>query len=385
MADDTMATGFPLAAVAEPGAQGDAGAFIRNALGLALLFGLAVGCAIVLRPFFVAILWSAILAVSTWPLYCRILRFARGRRSMAALLMTLLLATVLLLPLVLLGTQLTDNVLRLIAAIRAASQHGLPPPPAWIEEVPLVGRWLAEAWQAMAHNAESFNATVQSYIGPVRAWLLARGADLAEGLLQVSLSLLTVFFFYRDGPALLRAVDRIISKITGSPARRFTQSAGATVKAVVLGLLGTSLVLGILSAAAYWAAGVPGALFLGFLSFFLNLLPGGMGLIWLPAAIWLVSQGATQWAVFIVVWGLFLGALDNILRPYLMRQGSDLPFLLILIGVVGGALGFGLIGVFVGPTLLGIAFGLAMEWGADPAPAGEAPVVPIAKSAIVST
>ena len=178
----------------------------------------------------------------------------------------------------------------------------------------------------------------------------------------MSLSLLTVFFFYRDGPALLRAVDRIISKITGSPARRFTQSAGATVKAVVLGLLGTSLVLGILSAAAYWAAGVPGALFLGFLSFFLNLLPGGMGLIWLPAAIWLVSQGATQWAVFIVVWGLFLGALDNILRPYLMRQGSDLPFLLILIGVVGGALGFGLIGVFVGPTLLGIAFGLAMEF-----------------------
>ena len=100
--------------------------------------------------------------MSTWPLYCQVVNYAHGRRTISALLMTLLLALVLLLPLVLLATQLTDNVVRFITAIRSASQHGLPPPPAWIEDVPLAGKWLEEAWQAMTHNAESFNATART-------------------------------------------------------------------------------------------------------------------------------------------------------------------------------------------------------------------------------
>lgn len=343
--------------------------YVQYALGLTLLFGLAAGCAIVLRPFFVAILWAAILAVSTWPIYRWLEFHAHGRRTLAALLMTLLLALLLLLPLVLLGSQLTDQVVRLLAAIREAIEHGPPAPPPWLAGLPVVGERLAEAWQTAAHNTESLRATLQEYIVPVRSWLLARGADLAEGLLQVTLSLLTAFFFYRDGPALLRVAEGVVTRITGSPARRFAQSAAATIKSVVLGLLGTCLILAILAAASYWAAGVPGALFLGFLAFFLTLLPGGMALIWAPVAIWLASKGATDWAIFIVVWNLFLAVLENVLRPYLMRQGTDLPFLVILVGVVGGAIGFGLVGVFIGPTLLGIACTLLVEWGDGTVPA----------------
>jgi predicted PurR-regulated permease PerM len=347
---------------ADPAAsEGDS--YVRKALGLTLLFALVAGCLAVLHPFVVAILWAAILVVTTWPIYHWVEGRLNGRRSLAAGLMTLGLAVVMLLPLVVLGAQLTENVLQLTETVRSAMASGAPPPPAWLRDIPLVGSRIEASWLVATKDTESLRAAIQDHIGPVRDWLLARGADLLQGMLQLTLSLITSFFFYRDGPAIRRTADVIVSKISGVPARRFSETAGSTISGVVYGVLGTALAQAVLAALGYWVAGIPGALFLGFLSFFFTLIPAGLAVIWIPAAFWLVGQGEKEWAIFIVVWGLLVGALENVLRPYLIGHGSDLPFLLVLLGVIGGALSFGLVGIFLGPTLLALAYGLVREWG----------------------
>jgi len=373
MVDYTVAPDLGMAAERhEAAGQGgrtiaDDGSYVLKALALALLFALAAGCFTVLRPFLAAILWAAILAVSTWPIFAMVERALHGRRALAALATTLGLAAILLLPLVLLGMRLTENVVRLADTVQSAmAAGGAPPAPAWLADIPFVGKRLASAWQTSLQDGEALAAIVREHVGPARDWLLARGADLAAGLLQLTLSLLTLFFFYKDGPVLMRTVNTIVMKVTGS--HGVSWAAAGTIKSVVHGLLGTALIQAILMAVGLRISGVPGALVLGFASFFLSLIPLGLVLIWLPAALWLSSQGANEWALFMAVWGFVVGMIDNFLRPYLIGQGSDLPFLLVLLGVIGGAAGFGLIGIFLGPTLLAVAYGLIWDWSSDAPP-----------------
>ena len=325
---------------------------IQRAVGLALLFVLLAGCFFVLRPFLAAILWAVILVISTWPLYRRLERLTGGRSALAALGMTLAL--------VILGSQLTENVIQLATAARAVAESGLPPPPEWLTNLPIVGKRLAAHW--LSYDAEGVRAAIEGNMGPIRDWVLARGADVGQGALQITLSLLTAFFLYRDAPAVLDVLQGAMSKVTGPRASRLAATARNTIDSVVRGLLGTSLIQAILLTLGLAVAGVPGPILLGFISFFLSLIPMGLALLWVPAAAWLAMQDHTGWAVFMAIWGAVVGSVDNVTRPYLMAEGTGLPFLLILLGVAGGALTFGLVGLFLGPILLAIATSLVREW-----------------------
>jgi predicted PurR-regulated permease PerM len=354
----------------------DHGSYVQKALGLALLFLLLAGCALVLRPFLAAILWAAILAVSTWPVYVRVERFMGGYRTPAALVMTLLLASLLLVPFLLLGISLTENVVRLAGVVRSAMAHGPLPPPGWLTGLPLVGGRLEAFWLTALRDADSLRATVQAHIGGIEAWLLARGGDLGAGVLQLSLSLLTAFFFYRNGPNVVQTGDAVVTEIAGNRSQRLCAVAAGTINGVVRGLLGTALIQALLCTIGYWIAGVPAALLLGFLSFFLSFIPLGLAVVWLPAALWLASQGDKDWALFIALWGFVVGMIDNFLRPYLIGHGTSLPFLLLLLGMFGGAASFGLVGLFLGPTLLAIAHSLLQEWSNERSAAADAVALP---------
>jgi predicted PurR-regulated permease PerM len=136
---------------------------------------------------------------------------------------------------------------------------------------------------------------------------------------------------------------------------------------VIYGILGTAIAQALVAGFGFWLAGVPGAVLLSVLTFFFAVVPFGPPLIWVPASLWLFAQNETGWGIFMVVWGLLgISSVDNILRPYLISQGSKMPFALIFCGVIGGALGFGLVGVFLGPTLLAVAFRLVDEWSSNP-------------------
>jgi predicted PurR-regulated permease PerM len=179
------------------------------------------------------------------------------------------------------------------------------------------------------------------------------------------LSLLIAFFLYRDGRAAAARLETVVGQLAGGRAHTLLGVASGTIKGVVYGILGTNLVQGVLAAIGFWLSGVPGAFLLGVLSFFLTTIPMGPVIIWVPAVLWLFHIGDTGWAVFLALWsfGVF-GPLENVLRPYLISRGSDLPVILVLFGMIGGLLAFGFLGIFLGPVLLAVSFTLAEEWSA---------------------
>ena len=157
-----------------------------------------------------------------------------------------------------------------------------------------------------------------------------------------------------------------VARIAGPRGKYLLDVAGNTVRGVVYGILGTAMVQGGMAGVGFAIAGVPGAALLGLLTFFLSPVPVGPPLVWIPAVIWLFHEGATGWGIFMFVWGVGVSSIDNIVKPWLISQGSRMPFIIIFFGVIGGALAFGLIGVFLGPTLLAVAYRIVEEWSTAP-------------------
>lgn len=330
---------------------------------------LVLGCLLVLRPFVTAMLWAAILCFTTWPLYRRLEDAVRGRRALAALVMTSLLILLMVLPLLLVGATLADNVSASVQNIRGVLQEGLHEPPGWLAGLPLVGESMASYWKELAASREKFMGLVQSLIGPGRDFLVKGGLNLGEGVLQLSLSAFIAFFFYRDGKDLVRSFRSGVDRIAGGRTQHLMETVGSTVKSVVFGLLGTALAQAGLAFVGFSISGVPGALLLAILTFFLSLVPMGPPLVWVPATIWLFWQDSVGWGIFMAVWGLFvISGVDNVIKPYLISRGSNLSFLLVFLGVLGGVVAFGFIGIFLGPTLLAVGMNLAREWTAAKEP-----------------
>jgi predicted PurR-regulated permease PerM len=154
-----------------------------------------------------------------------------------------------------------------------------------------------------------------------------------------------------------------VERIAGEQGKHLLTVAGKTVRGVVYGILGTALLQAVMMGIGLLIAGVPGAALLALLTFFASIVPiVGTGLVWVPAALWLFHQGLTGWGIFVLIWGVGVANIDNFVKPWLISQGSNLPFILIFLGVVGGALTFGFIGVFLGPTLLAVGYRLLAEW-----------------------
>jgi predicted PurR-regulated permease PerM len=337
--------------------------YVEKALGLTLLLILAIGCILVLKPFLNAILLAVTLCVSTWPLYRRAEQLLGSRRTPAALLMTVITAGILLIPLIALGANLADDVARLNAALHSAIERGLPPP-GWLRHLPLVGAEAEHVWVQVSQQGAELGPTLAPYVRPLREWALQQGASLISGTLQVGFGIILAFFLYRDGVLVERRLESAMSRLAGWRARRVLQAAAATITSVVNGVLGTALVQGVLLGFSFWLAGIPGAVVLAALGVILTLVPFGLAILWLPASLWLMSQDQTAWALFVMAWnGLFVGNLDNVLRPYLISRGIKMPMVLIFLGVLGGVLTFGIVGVFLGPVLLAVAYTLFQDWG----------------------
>ncbi|HTY86096.1 MAG TPA: AI-2E family transporter [Candidatus Acidoferrum sp.] len=344
----------------------------RN-VGVAILLLLIAGCLFVLRPFVSMLLWGVVLCASSWPLYRRLLRLVNQRHTLAASLMTLGLLLIVLFPFVIVGMTLADNVNALTAAVQNWMAAGPPAPPEWLGKIPVVGAKAVESWLSLAGDSTKLMAKAQEEIPVVSGWLLKAGLLLGNGLLGLALSIFIAFFLFRDGEAMAGWLNAAVGRIAGGQGVRLLTVANKTIRGVVYGILGTALAQAVLAGIGYVIAGVPGAALLALLTFFASVIPVvGVGLVWIPAAIWLFHQGSTGYGIFMIVWGLFVGNVDNFIKPWLISQGSNLPFILIFFGVIGGALAFGFIGVFLGPTLLAVGYRLIEEWN----PAGNATAKP---------
>ncbi len=330
---------------------------------LAAIVFLVVGCLWVLRPFLPAILFACAITISSWPLFLRLQAHLRGRRTLAAIVMTISLILVIILPLALVTWNVADNAGQFYRGLRDALQAGHLAPPDWLRQVPVVGEMMDNYLRGLISSREQLIELAKRYMEPARHFLLGGGIVLGSGVAQVSLAAFVSFFLYRDGPTLLQALSVGMDKIMGEHAIAVAETVSRTVHGVMYGLLGTALAQAAVAAIGFLIAGVPAVALLAVATFLFSLVPVGPPLIWGGAAIWLFNQGSTGWGIFMVVWGVFLiSGVDNVVKPMLISRGSSLPFLLVLLGVMGGVLAFGFVGLFIGPTLLAVALGLLRNW-----------------------
>jgi predicted PurR-regulated permease PerM len=193
--------------------------------------------------------------------------------------------------------------------------------------------------------------------------LVKSGIAIGSGVVQMVMSAFLTFFLLRDAPVLAERLGTVVERLAGERGRHLLKLAGGTVHGVIYGILGTALIQAIVAGIGFAIAGVPGAILLGVLVFFFAVIPFGPPIVWLPAALWLFAQGSPGWGIFMLIWGVVcISSVDNILRPFLISQGTRMPFVLVFCGLVGGALAFGLVGVFLGPVLLAVGFRLMDEW-----------------------
>lgn len=333
------------------------------AVGLTGVALIAIGCLIIMAPFLTAILLASIFALSAWPAF----EWSRNKlglgTGMAALFVTLLLTAIFILPLVIVGTSAAENFNALMALVQSSMQSGdLAKVSALLGRIPWVGDELAQYWSSLITDTTQLKELLQSSAKPVSSTLLALGSTIGQGLLQLAIAIFIAYFFFRHGIHVALRLRNLSEKFGGERGRQLLDVTKKTLIGVVYGILGTALAQGALAAFGLWIAGVPGASLLGLLTCFLSFIPIGPPLIWGPAAYWLFTQGETGWAVFLAIWGVaVISAIDNVLKPYFISLGSNLPFVLVLFGIGGGVLAFGFIGIFIGPTLLALAYSLVLE------------------------
>lgn len=324
---------------------------------------LVIGALLVLRPFVTALLSAAIMCFATWPLYQSMEAALRGRRTLAALVMTLLLILVIVLPLAFMAVTLADSVAPLVDWVRDALAHGRPLPPDWVATIPIVGGNIDAWWREIATSEVKLAELVKKLTQPAQQAALKFGLILGEGVLQLSLATFLGFFFYRDGAALVMAARVAVKRLAGDLEQGLFLTVGGTIQGVIYGILGTAVAQGLVALIGFLIAGVPGALLLAFLTFMLSIVPVGPPLLWGGATAWLIFQDQIGWAIFMAVWGFFvISGIDNVIKPLLISRGSNLPFVLVLIGVFGGVIAFGFVGIFIGPTLMAIGYTLARLW-----------------------
>lgn len=337
----------------------------RQLAQVALVVLLIVGCLTVLWPMIGAVLFAFVIWICTWRVYSeKLLPHLGGRDSLGASLMTVLLILIMLLPTVFLAGSLVHGVDQLIAIAKPYVDQGMPTePPAWLSGLPFIGREIDGFWHKLATNRDELNALTRQLLVPARQFALSLGAIAANGLLQLALVLFVVFFLYRDGAKVSHALLVGAHKLGGHLGEEMLNKTRDTVIGVMLGIVGTAAAQGAVAMIGFLLAGVPGAILLGFATFFLSMIPVGPPLIWGGAAAWLYAGGQTGWAIFMVLYGLFgISSIDNFVKPILIARGAGISILLIGLGVLGGVLVFGFIGIFLGPVLLALGHMLFGRW-----------------------
>lgn len=327
-----------------------------------MLGAIALGCAFVLRPFFSAILWAAILVFASWPVF-RYLRRAGLGRAGAAGIMVALTAVLVVLPIAVAVPGSADDVAHLRTLLQNALQSGLPSAPPWLARVPVIGSTLSDLWNGWAADLSVMVAFFRPYFGMIAEAGLRLLLEIADSVVGFVLALFIGFFFYLYGEPMADRLQAIVRRIAGEHADRLIRVTGQTVRGTVYGILGTAIVQGLLTFGGLSLSGVPRAPLLALIAGFLSVLPIGAPLVWIPAAIWLLASGSVGWGVFLAVYGVVLiSGADHLIRPYFIARGAHLPFLLTVLGVLGGVLSFGLLGIFLGPVLLGVGFTLVNEF-----------------------
>ncbi|MGZ3180985.1 MAG: AI-2E family transporter [Telluria sp.] len=338
--------------------------------GALLTLAVLAAAAFVAHRFFLPLAWAAILCIATWPLYLRALALCRGRAALASALMTAGLAMILLLPVLLALRQAVIEAPAVASFVAQANNDGLAAP-AVLGRLPLVGPWIAQWWAdtlAQPHGlAHLMSDGAGGYHASASGVLKELGAQVFHRLVDLALALLCLFFLFLDGRRLDEQLNALGGRMFGAARwTRYHYSIPRAISATVNGLVLVGLAEGVLIGIGYFLAGLPSPALWGVLTGVLAIVPFGAPVIFLGAAGWLAAYGYTTAALGVAVWGgAVLFVADHVVRPALIGNATRLPFLAVLVGILGGIETLGLVGLFAGPVVMVLLVTLWREWSAE--------------------
>jgi len=332
---------------------------------LAVLFiGILIATSFwIVRPFISALIWATMVVVATWPVMIQVQAGLGGKRSLAVAVMTLSLLLVLLVPLSVAIITLVDNADRIVGWSKWLAETRVPPPPNWVAGIPVIGDKIQQFWlQFVANGLQDFAIKLAPYAKEITQWFAAEVGSFGMLFFQFLLTVIIAAILYAGGESAASWVKQFGLRLAGEKGVNAVVLAGQAIRGVALGVVVTALVQSILGGIGLAIAGLPMVAVLTALMFMLCIAQLGPILVLAPAVAWLYWTGDNTWGTFLLVWTLVVGSLDNVLRPYLIKKGADLPMLLIFAGVIGGLVSFGLVGIFVGPVVLAVTYTLIDAW-----------------------
>jgi predicted PurR-regulated permease PerM len=325
---------------------------------------------ILMAPFLTIIVWSVILAVALYPAFDWLARRVHYR-PLAAAIITIVVLLIILGPASKLGYSLVDYVHSKIEDF-SAGKPIIPTPPQGLQNWPLIGPQLYEYWNEASTN---FVQTIRDWAPELKPYalpLLTLAGQVSLGLLKFIIATIIAGFLFVPGPALVEGARHVLRMVATERGEEFLALAGATIRNVSRGVIGVSLLQALLAGVGMLVAKVPAAGLLSFLVLFLGVIQVGAGLVLVPLIIWSwFGLPTTTAAVLFTLYMAPIALLDNLLRPFVMAKGLTTPMPVILVGVLGGTIVHGILGLFIGPIVLSIAYQLLMVWWRDSAPAIE--------------
>jgi predicted PurR-regulated permease PerM len=339
----------------------------RRVSQFALIFALAALGVWTVRDFLPALAWAAVVAIAIWPLYERA-QWRPRNRTAAAALVTLLIGLVVIAPLIALGIEIGRTAVAAALWMRMAERSGVPAPD-WLSHVPILGTYLTDWWQSTLSEPGS----AAQLLGRVDRnllieWTRIVGVQVLRRLTILVFTFLTLFFLFRDGESLMRQTSVVLDRLFGPTGVRLLPRVVTAVRATVNGLVLVGFGEGVLLGVAYALVGLPNSVLLGAITGVLATVPFGAPVVFCAGALVLFSQGQTEAAIVLVAFGsAVVFVADHFVRPILIGGAARLPFLWVLIGIFGGLETFGILGIFLGPTIIAALMALWREW-AKPGP-----------------
>lgn len=335
----------------------------RTFLVILIIAVLIAGSLWTLLPFLGAIIWAATIVVATWPLMLRVQNLTGGRRGAATALMTLVMLAIFIVPFGLAVGVLLDTAVEGIELVKTMTVRGVSPPPGWVAGLPFVGTRLAARWQELsAGGPEAAVEALRPLVRSTASEVLALTGGFGMVAVHFLLTIIIAAILYTNGEAAARGVVRFARRIGKDRGEQTVRLAGQAVRGVALGVIITALVQSIIAGIGLWLAGVPRPGLLLAVIFVLAVAQLGPLPVLVPAVIWLFWSGNILWGSVLVVVTLIVAVVDNVLKPVLIKRGVDLPLLLIVAGVIGGLIGFGVVGLFIGPVILAVTYTLLESW-----------------------
>ena len=334
---------------------------VQLVIRLGLLAALIVWTLILIRPFISILAWSVVLAVALNPAFQRLAKALGGRPKFAAAILTLVILGILIGPATWIGLGAVEGIQEFAGQL-AAGQLTIPSPPAVIKTWPLIGSPLYELWDQASTNLRPVVQQIAPHMKTFATMLLSLAGDAGLGTIKFLLSVVVAGVIFPYGSQLVAAGRSFLWQIVPEQSEHFLELAGATIRAVSQGVIGVAILQALLAGAGFKLAGIPSAGVLAFLVLLLSIVQIGATVVILPVIIWIWTDKDVTVALLLT---LFLGGVaivDNILKPLVMGRGLTTPTLVIFVGVIGGTLAHGLVGLFIGPIILSVAWELAAAW-----------------------